>query len=272
MKTRSISRIIQSAYGRRYNLESGVVMERPAYHRPLSARLSAAMDMVQMRRFQITSLLLVLLVVVATVYYYNVLVKTRSDVMAGRGRVNALLQRRHDISINLSKAVSDYSVHERNVFTAVVALRSMLAKNTSGDENLEGLLGRPALPETVALPAAESPEAVAAGAPAGVAEGAPVEMAKGTVAEVATGAAGRDGGAGFIVHDGPDSGRGGTVSGPETVRNLSELYGGPHRGGEGPGHGENEAKRFGQYIHHHCGQVSQQSLCISFWIRIGALL
>ncbi|MBW1942798.1 MAG: hypothetical protein JRJ51_08180, partial [Deltaproteobacteria bacterium] len=56
---------------------------------------------------------LLALVIGGSIYYYNLLVITEQDVLAEKGKVQALLQRRNDISINLSKATFDYSRHER---------------------------------------------------------------------------------------------------------------------------------------------------------------
>jgi LemA protein len=60
--------------------------------------------------------------------------------MAYQGNVEAMLQRRNDIANNLSKAVLDYSTHERGVFTAVVSLRSFISEDQlAKDEYLKKL-------------------------------------------------------------------------------------------------------------------------------------
>ncbi|NVM23461.1 MAG: LemA family protein [Desulfobacterales bacterium] len=129
--------VIQRAYGRRYRLDSYDMVSRPRYY---LSRVEPILGLIKQKRFKIITLLLIALVAGGSVYYYNLLVSTEQDVLASRGKVQALLQRRNDISINLSKAVLDYSRHERGVFTAVVALRSVLAEHGVKGEKLEEIM------------------------------------------------------------------------------------------------------------------------------------
>lgn len=135
MRTDRVSAIIQRIYAKKYNLV-------PA--REIAPRTGRYMAVIQpvfgaikQKRFQILVFILLLAIAAGSIYYYNLLVSTEQDVLASRGKVYALEQRRNDISINLSKAVFDYSRHERSVFTAVVALRSFLSKEDLKNPEIE---------------------------------------------------------------------------------------------------------------------------------------
>jgi LemA protein len=104
------------------------------------SRAKQATSGVILKRYQIFIVLLVALAVFATVYYYNKLVSSQQDMESAGGKVQALLQRRNDISINLSKATLDYSIHEQNVFTAIVTLRSVLKESGLQNEGLQELI------------------------------------------------------------------------------------------------------------------------------------
>jgi LemA protein len=104
------------------------------------SRAKQATSGVILKRYQIFIVLLVALAVFATVYYYNKLVSSQQDMESAGGKVQALLQRRNDISINLSKATLDYSIHEQNVFTAIVTLRSVLKESGPQNEGLQELI------------------------------------------------------------------------------------------------------------------------------------
>jgi len=135
METSSISRIIQSAYGRRYRMDDYRVV--PGYR----FYMASLMNSVRSRKAMIITALLLIICIAASVYYYNMLISTEQDVLAATGKVNALLQRRNDLSINLSQAVFDYSVHERNVLTGIVGIRTLMSKNKGDDfSNLSALM------------------------------------------------------------------------------------------------------------------------------------
>ncbi|MBF0451865.1 MAG: LemA family protein [Candidatus Magnetomorum sp.] len=169
METSNISRIIKTAYGRRYGLGAKMYYANPGYRYYLANTAS----MIQSRWSAISIVLIVLLLIGMSVYYFNLLVTTEQDVLAAYGKVEALMQRRNDISINLSKAVYDYSTHERNVFTAVVMLRSLLS-NQGSKPAIDSILNKmqqanPSMavpPELMAQatnsPAAIPPEALSA--------------------------------------------------------------------------------------------------------------
>lgn len=138
MKKDMVSAIIQRAYARKYNLAP--TAELVARRRPLTSVIRPLIWAIQQRKLRLLAGILVLAIIAGSIYYYNLLVSTEQDVLAAKGQVYALQQRRHDISINLSKAVYDYSRHERSVFTAVVALRSLFTKKGGEVPALEKLL------------------------------------------------------------------------------------------------------------------------------------
>ena len=134
MKKVNVTALIQRAYGRKYQLHpTPSIFTAPQYY------LSKARPMVALiaeKRFQIGVAILLTVVIVASIYYFNILVQTQQDVLAASGKVDAFKQRRNDISINLSKAVLDYSKHEQSVFATVVSLRTLLAKGKGSSAEL----------------------------------------------------------------------------------------------------------------------------------------
>ncbi len=137
MRQKSVTTLIRSVYGKRYELEPyGEISESPRY---FPTRMQPMLVFVREKRFQLIFFALLAIVVGGSIYYFNLLVSTEQDVFSARGKVNALQQRRNDISINLSKAALDYSKHEQSVFTAVVALRTLLAEKGVDDAKIEEL-------------------------------------------------------------------------------------------------------------------------------------
>ena len=145
MRKDSVTTLIERAYGKRYNLDTyHGVATRPRYY---LSRLRPVIALIQQRRLQILIVLLLALITGGSIYYFNLLVQTEQDVFSAKGKVAALQQRRNDISINLSKAVYDYSRHERSVFTAVVALRSFLSEKRVKGAELEEVMKNLELPK-----------------------------------------------------------------------------------------------------------------------------
>ncbi len=138
MRKNSVITIIQRAYGKRYRLDPyPEVVSAPRYY---ISKIRPVMVLVKQKRLQILVVLLFALVTGASIYYFNLLVQTEQDVLAAQGKMAALQQRRNDTSINLAKAVLDYSRHERSVFTAVVALRSFLSEKGVNGTELEEII------------------------------------------------------------------------------------------------------------------------------------
>ena len=151
MASRRIKRIIQQFYSGKYNLnEPGEITYSPSYYPYPSRIISSLVAIVRSNWGRYSFFLTSLLLTVGTIYYYNLLVTTEQDVLAAKGTVGALLQRRNDISINLSKAVLDYAKHERGVFTAVTGLRSILVEESTNNPELKNLLKNLEQPGTMA--------------------------------------------------------------------------------------------------------------------------
>jgi len=153
MAAATITRIIQKAYGRRYNLESQELAIKHRYHMTpgdyLHRWYTSLLDFFRNKWLLITLAATVFLFFVISIYYFNLLVKAEQDVLKADSKVSALMQRRNDISINLSKAVFDYSKHEHNVMVAIVALRSILSMDGKKDQILQKIqesLGKPDSP------------------------------------------------------------------------------------------------------------------------------
>ena len=138
MRTRNVSTLIQRVYGRKYQLEpEHSLFAGPRYY---LAKARPVVAIITEKRFQILLAILLTVMIAGSIYYFNLLVQTEQDVMAAMGKVDALQQRRNDISINLSKAVFNYSKHERSVFTAVVSLRSVLSQRSVKNPEMEAYL------------------------------------------------------------------------------------------------------------------------------------
>jgi LemA protein len=65
-----------------------------------------------------------LLVFVISIYYYNKLTRYEQDVFKEGAKIESLLQRRRNISLNLAQTVRDYAEHERQVFKHVSDVRA----------------------------------------------------------------------------------------------------------------------------------------------------
>ena len=138
MKTDTVTTMIKRVYGKKYRLDTyQQVAPRPQYY---ISKIQPFIGLIKEKRVQILSVILLAIIAGGSIYYFNLLVQTEQDVLASRGKVGALMQRRNDISINLSKAVFDYSRHERSVFTTVVALRSFLKESGVKGAELEELM------------------------------------------------------------------------------------------------------------------------------------
>ena len=141
MAGETITRIIQRAYGRRYNLDSQELAIRSRYHLTSGDYLyrwyTSVLAFFRNKWLLITLAASAVLLSVMTIYYYNLLVVAEQQVLTADSKVSALMQRRNDISINLSKAVFNYSKHEQNVMTGIVALRSLIPMDEKKDQVLQ---------------------------------------------------------------------------------------------------------------------------------------
>ena len=140
MGTTHVTTLIKRVYGKKYGLEpyrEVSLRPGPGFY---PTRVQPFLAFIREKRIRLLLFLMLAVVAAGSIYYFNLLVATEQDVLAAKGKVDALQQRRNDISINLSKAALDYSKHERSVFTVVVALRSLLAEKGVDNEKIEALI------------------------------------------------------------------------------------------------------------------------------------
>ena len=138
MGTTHVTTLIRRAYGKKYDLNTYDDVSIGSRFYP--SRLQPLLAFVREKRIRLLFWIMLAIVAGGSIYYFNLLVSTEQDVLAAKGKVDALQQRRNDISINLSKAALDYSKHERSVFTVVVALRSLLAEKGVDNTEIEALI------------------------------------------------------------------------------------------------------------------------------------
>ena len=138
MGTTHVTTLIKRVYGRKYGLEP--YRDLSVGPRFYASKMQPLLAFIREKRIRLLFWLMLAVVAGGSIYYFNLLVTTEQDVLAAKGKVAALQQRRNDISINLSKAALDYSIHERSVFTAVVALRSLLAEKGEDNAQIEALI------------------------------------------------------------------------------------------------------------------------------------
>ncbi|MBF0241716.1 MAG: LemA family protein [Desulfamplus sp.] len=143
----TMTRIIRNAYGRRYNLDTYEIAEPSIYGehliRDYLSHLSPLVDFLKNKWIHITLTVSIIIFAIGTIYYYNSIMICLQNVDTGASKVEALMQRRNDISINLAKAVLDYSKYERDVMTGIVALRTLVSADDKKGEALKKLAGEP---------------------------------------------------------------------------------------------------------------------------------
>lgn len=139
MKRDRINHIISKVYVSRYDLDVPTLspIQRSPFYlnrvKPVLARLEP-LAVVTKRKIIVSSIIFATLLMGVTIHYYNLLVMTEQNVLTAMGRVQALMQRRNDTAVNLSKAVLDYSEHEKAVLSAVVTLRGQSNDKQAGEE------------------------------------------------------------------------------------------------------------------------------------------
>lgn len=89
-------------------------------------------------------IVLVVLVIIWGVALYNRLVRLRVEVQQGWANIDVQLRRRYDLIPNLVETVKGYATHERGVFEAVTAARTVAldAKGPAEAGQANSLLGR----------------------------------------------------------------------------------------------------------------------------------
>jgi LemA protein len=135
MSSRAV-RIIKTLYGREL---------KPSWTKRLFTRRKATKALVcrqeqntlnlyrQKKRFLTVKRILiggaafiVLFHIILSIFYYNRLTRKEQDVYKEMAKIDTLLQRRRNISINLARAVSDYAQHEQSLFRHVSEMRAFL--------------------------------------------------------------------------------------------------------------------------------------------------
>lgn len=76
------------------------------------------------------------------IYYYNVFYRMYFDVVAAESVVDNMLQKRHNIALNLSKMVLTYSQHEKKIFDNVLASRQQARDETPASDAVKDLLAK----------------------------------------------------------------------------------------------------------------------------------
>ncbi len=61
---------------------------------------------------------------VVAVHYFNILTSMQQDMFREAAKINILLQRRRNISINLARTVRDYAIHEVDIFRHLADVRA----------------------------------------------------------------------------------------------------------------------------------------------------
>lgn len=145
MRNDRVSAIIQKVYAKKYNLAPHY--EVVPLGQPLMTRIQPVVQTIQKRRFQILALILVAAISSFIIYYYNILAMNQNNAETYVAHVAALEQRRHDLSLKLTKMVSEYSRYERSLLTAVVALRSLPSEHGVKSPEMEELIEKYKLPE-----------------------------------------------------------------------------------------------------------------------------
>lgn len=69
-----------------------------------------------------------------SIVYFNRLTQAEQDVFKESAKIDSLLQRRRNISINLARTLKDYAVHEQGIFSHVSDMRSSSKKDSAEQE------------------------------------------------------------------------------------------------------------------------------------------
>ena len=127
MANNRITRIIQQAYGKRFDMPdpNAGVARRPIID---LSRLYPAADAFRNNWVVLSLITTMLILAGATIYYYNRLTDEYNSCHAAYAQVEALMQRRNDVSITMANAVQDYSLYEREILKKITELRAGFEK------------------------------------------------------------------------------------------------------------------------------------------------
>ncbi len=79
----------------------------------------------------VTISVIILLFTFGCVYYYNAFINLQYNIQANLAQIDTQLQKRKNLIINLGKTVFEYSKHEREIFTHVAELRTIITGGSS---------------------------------------------------------------------------------------------------------------------------------------------
>lgn len=84
---------------------------------------------------------IILLFAFGAAYYYNVFINLEYNIEANLAQIDTQLQKRKNLIINLGQTVVEYSKHEREIFTHLAELRTVISGGSS-EEILEDILNK----------------------------------------------------------------------------------------------------------------------------------
>jgi len=126
MDSSRISKIISQAYGKKYNLKPATPVRHVGVRDVIDRFYFMLAQQTNVRAKFLWGSTAVFLCLV-TIYYYNNLVSAEDVMQKAASQCEVLMQRRNDITINLSLAVKGYSQYERQVLEEIVKLRKMFS-------------------------------------------------------------------------------------------------------------------------------------------------
>jgi len=126
MDSSRISKIISQAYGKKYNLKPSPPVRHVGVRDVIDRLYFMLAQQTNVRAKALWGATAVVVCLV-TVYYYNNLTSAEHEMLKAASQCEVLMQRRNDITINLSLAVKGYSQYERQVLEEIVKLRKMFS-------------------------------------------------------------------------------------------------------------------------------------------------
>ncbi len=101
-----------------------------------------------------------------SVYYFNKLTSTEQDVAAQLAKIESLLERRRNMSVNLARTLLDYAAHEKHLFRHVSEMRASFSKAIARTQGTGATSAPPAAAAGIAADPAPGSGATSTGKPA----------------------------------------------------------------------------------------------------------
>lgn len=108
----------------------GVLQVRPVKNSIDALYRERDKTLLKARLLLIVAGVIVSLLLAVSVYYYNILTRSEQDVYKEMAKIDTLLQRRRNLSVNLARSVRDYAVHEQQIFNHVSRTRASSHNNS----------------------------------------------------------------------------------------------------------------------------------------------